>query len=111
MIILIYIFLNLRIFFLQLSRLSKLEKDKFIKDLAFIFIGGENTKNKVSPVDIQELLPARYLFKFLHLPESEQFLIKKSFTANIKSYIETIAIVIPIILGILEVYYKLGGHI
>jgi YVTN family beta-propeller protein len=102
---------KLEYIFSQLSRLSKLEKDKFIKDLAFIFIGGENSTNKLSPVDKQELLPARYLFNFLHLPESEQFLIKKSFTANIKSYIETIAIVIPIILGILEVYYKLGGHI
>jgi YVTN family beta-propeller protein len=102
---------KLEYIFSQLSRLSRLEKDKFIKDIASIFIGGENEKNKLSPVDKEELLPARYLFNFLHLPESEQFLIKKSFTANIKSYIETIAIIIPIILGILEVYFKLGGHI
>jgi YVTN family beta-propeller protein len=95
--------------FSQLSKIDKDEKDKFIVGLAAIFIS--DNKDQKAEVDEDELSPVRYIAKWLNLSESEQLLVKKSLIATIRSFIETIGIIIPIIIGIVEVYFRFGGHV
>ena len=90
--------------FSQLSKIDKDEKDKFIAGLVTIFI--RDNKDQKAQVDEDELSPVRYIAKWSNLSESEQLLVKKSFIATIRSFIETIGIIIPILIGMIEIYFR-----